>query len=62
MAGEKEGRATLAKNLKAAIDEAAIEAYHSTVALPFAPGKHGRVAVKNVDDREIESLKILEIT
>ena len=27
----------------------------------FAPGKHGRVAVKIVDDRGIESLKILEI-
>jgi adenine-specific DNA-methyltransferase len=31
------------------------------VSLPFAPGKNGRVAVKIVDDRGIESLKILEI-
>jgi adenine-specific DNA-methyltransferase len=31
------------------------------VSLPFAPGKHGRVAVKIVDDRGIESLKILEL-
>ena len=38
-----------------------IEAYRGTVSLPFAPGAHGRVAVKIVDDRGIESLKILEI-
>jgi adenine-specific DNA-methyltransferase len=61
MAGEKEGWAKLAKNLKAEIDEELIEAYRGTVSLPFAPGKHGRVAVKIVDDRGIESLKILEI-
>jgi len=61
MAGEKEGWAKLAKNLKAEIDEDAIEAYRGTVSLPFAPGKHGRVAVKIVDDRGIESLKVLEI-
>ena len=59
--GRKEGWAKLAKNLKAEIDETAIEAYRGTVSLPFAPGKHGRVAVKIVDDRGIESLKILEI-
>jgi adenine-specific DNA-methyltransferase len=61
MAGEKEGWAKLAKNLKAEIDEEAIQAYYGTVSLPFAPGKNGRVAVKIVDDRGIESLKILEI-
>jgi adenine-specific DNA-methyltransferase len=62
MAGEKEGWSKLAKNLKAEIDETLIEAYRDTVSLPFAPGKHGRVAVKIVDDRGIESLKILEIS
>jgi adenine-specific DNA-methyltransferase len=31
------------------------------VSLPFKLGEHGRVAVKIVDDRGIESLKILEI-
>ena len=61
MAGEKEGWSKLAKNLKAEIDETAIEAYRGTVSLPFTAGKHGRVAVKIVDDRGIESLKILEI-
>ncbi len=61
MAGEKEGWSKLAKNLKAEIDETLIEAYRGTVSLPFVPGKHGRVAVKIVDDRGIESLKILEL-
>lgn len=61
MAGEKEGWSKLAKNLRAEIDESLIEAYRGTVSLPFAPGKHGRVAVKIVDDRGIESLKIMEI-
>jgi adenine-specific DNA-methyltransferase len=61
MSGEKEGWSKLAKNLKAEIDEALIEAYRGTVSLPFAPGKHGRVAVKIVDDRGIESLKIMEV-
>ena len=60
MAGEKEGWAKLAKNLRAEIDEEAMQAYYGTVSLPFAPGKKGRVAVKIVDDRGIESLKILD--
>jgi adenine-specific DNA-methyltransferase len=61
MAGEKEGWARLAKNLKAEIDEELIEAYRGTVSLPFAPGEHKRIAVKIVDDRGIESLKVMEI-
>jgi adenine-specific DNA-methyltransferase len=61
MAGEKEGWAKLAKNLKAEIDEELIEAYRGTVSLPFAPGEHKRIAVKIVDDRGIESLKVLEV-
>lgn len=61
MAGEKEGWAKLAKNLKAEIDENMIESYRGTVSIPFASGKNGRVAVKIVDDRGIESLKVLEI-
>ena len=58
MAGAKEGWARLAKNLKAEIDEERIEQYRGTVSLPFAAGQYRRVAVKIVDDRGIESLKI----
>ena len=61
MAGAKDGWARLAKNLKAEIDEELIEAYRGTVSLPFEAGEHGRVAVKIVDDRGIESLKIIEV-
>jgi adenine-specific DNA-methyltransferase len=61
MAGDNEGWARLAKTLKAEIDEEKIEAYRGTVSLPFEPGEHNRVAVKIVDDRGIESLKLLDI-
>ncbi len=61
MAGEKEGWARLAKNLKAEIDEELIEAYRGTVSLPFQPRDNKKIAVKIVDDRGIESLKIMEV-
>ncbi len=50
-----------AKNLKAEINEELIEAYRGTISLPFEPGDHRRVAVKIIDDRGIESLKIVEV-
>lgn len=58
MAGPKDGWARLAKNLKAEIDEEKIEAFRGTESLPFMPGK--RIAVKIIDDRGIESLKIIK--
>lgn len=61
MAGDKDGWARLAKNLKAEIDEDLIEQYRGTVSLPFVPGPHNRIAVKIIDDRGIESLKIIQI-
>jgi adenine-specific DNA-methyltransferase len=61
MAGDNEGWAKLARNLKAEIDEELIEAYRGTVSLPFEPGAHKRIAVKIVDDRGIESLKVMEL-
>ncbi len=61
MAGEKDGWARLAKNLKAEIDDVMIEAYRGTLSVPFELGKHRRVAVKIVDDRGIESLKIVHV-
>ena len=38
-----------------------IRAYWGTESLPFAPGEHRRIAVKSVDDRGIESLKVVEV-
>lgn len=61
LAGEGEGWAKLARNLKAEIDEERIEAYRGTVSLPFEAGEHKRIAVKIVDDRGIESLKVMEV-
>ncbi len=56
MAGVKEGWSRLAKNLKAQIDEEKIESFRGTVSLPFKPGKE--IAVKIIDARGVESLKI----
>ncbi len=61
MAGDDEGWAKLARNLRAEIDPDLIEAYRGTVSLPFGPGEHKRIAVKIVDNRGIESLKVLEV-
>ena len=49
----------LAKNLKAEIDADLIEAYRGTISLPFNIGDYKQIAIKIVDDRGIESLKIL---
>lgn len=61
MADEDEGWAKLAHNLKADIDAELIKAYRGTVSLPFEAGKYKHVAVKIVDDRGIESLKVVEV-
>ena len=61
LAGDRDGWYRLARNLKAEIDEELIEAYRGTVSLPFEAGDNKRVAVKIVDDRGIESLKIIEV-
>ena len=49
----------LARNLKAEIDQDLIDAYASTLSLPFALGKNSRIAVKIIDNRGIESLKVV---
>ena len=61
MAGDKDGWAKLARNLKAEIDEELIEAYRGTISLPFELGENSRIAVKIVDDRGIESMKVIEV-
>lgn len=61
MADAKDGWAKLARNLKAEIDEELIEAYRGTISLPFELGENSRIAVKIVDDRGIESMKVIEV-
>ena len=61
MSGSNDGWARLARNLKAEVDEDLIEAYRSTVSLPFEPGENQRIAVKIIDDRGIESLKVVSV-
>ena len=62
MAGDKDGWAKLAKNLEAEIDTDLIEAYRGATSLPFEAGENNRIAVKIIDDRGIESLKVVEIS
>jgi adenine-specific DNA-methyltransferase len=61
MAGKDEGWRKLKKSIRAELDEALLEQFHGTVSLPFEAGKNGKAAVKIVDDRGIESLKILPL-
>lgn len=61
MAGAKDGWNRLKKTIRAELDEDLLEQYHDTVSLPFEAGDHRRVAIKIVDDRGIESLKIMNL-
>ena len=62
MTDHKSGWTRLAKNLKAEIDQDLIEAYRGTTSLPFKIGKNSRVAVKIVDDRGVESLRVVGVS
>jgi adenine-specific DNA-methyltransferase len=59
MAGAKDGWNRLKKTIRAELDEDLLEQFHGTVSLPFEAGDQRRIAVKIVDDRGIESLKII---
>ena len=61
MAGAKDGWKRLKKNIKAELNEDLLEQFHGTLSLPFSAGENKRVAVKIVDDRGIESLKIVAL-
>lgn len=62
LGGKKGGWNKLAKTLKAELDQDAIEQYAGNVSLPFRvkPGSN-RIAVKIIDDRGIESMKVLKV-
>lgn len=61
MSGTADGWSKLTKTLKAEIDEEKIEQYRGTVSLPFNLGINKKVAVKIIDDRGIESLRIIRV-
>lgn len=61
MAGAKDGWNKLKRDIKAELDESRLDKLHGTVSLPFEPGENRRVAVKIVDDRGIESLKVIPL-
>ena len=61
MEGKNEGWDKLAKTLKAEINQDLIEKYHGVVSLPFTPKEKSSIAVKIVDDRGIECMKVISI-
>ncbi len=61
LAGKGEGWEKLKRDIRAELDETQLDAFHGTVSLPFAAGENRKVAVKIVDDRGIESLKIVNL-
>ncbi len=61
MAGAKDGWNRLKANIKAELDADLLNKFHGTLSLPFDAGEHKRIAVKIVDDRGIESLKIVTL-
>ncbi|MFD1625858.1 site-specific DNA-methyltransferase, partial [Azospirillum griseum] len=61
MADKKGGWNRLKKTIRAELDEGLLSQFHGTVSLPFAAGDNRRIAVKIVDDRGIESLKIVAL-
>lgn len=62
MAGAKDGWQKLRKDIRAELDESRLAEFHGTVSLPFAAGDHKKIAIKLVDDRGIESLKVMKLS
>ena len=61
MAGKGEGWERLKKDIRAELDESRLHAFQGTVSLPFEAGENRKIAVKIVDDRGIESLKVIPL-
>jgi adenine-specific DNA-methyltransferase len=59
--GENGGWSKLAKALQAYVDEDLISNYAGNQSLPFKTGKNKQIAVKIIDDRGIESLRVLKV-
>lgn len=61
MGGKKDGWNKLAKTLKAEIDPDLIEKYAGNESLWFTVQPNSQIAVKIIDDRGIESLKVMRV-
>jgi adenine-specific DNA-methyltransferase len=61
LSGKGEGWEKLKKNIRAELDESRLHQYQGTVSLPFESGDNRKIAVKIVDDRGIESLKVIAL-
>lgn len=61
LGGKNDGWNKLAKTLKAEINQELIEQYAGTESLPFTIDGGAMIAVKIIDDRGIESLKVLKV-
>ncbi len=61
ISGQNEGWSKLAKNLKAYLNEELMEQYSGNKSIPFSSGNNKQIAVKIIDDRGIESLKIVKV-
>ena len=59
--GENGGWSKLAKSLQAYVDEDLISSYAGNQSLPFKAGKNKQIAIKIIDDRGIESLRVLKV-
>ena len=59
--GDNSAWSALEKTLGSKIDQEMIEKYSGTVSIPFEPGSNKKVAVKIIDDRGLESLRILDV-
>ncbi|MDE2958095.1 MAG: hypothetical protein OXU68_13965 [Bacteroidota bacterium] len=58
---KKHGWDRLAKALRAKLDPDRIKAFAGTRSLAFRAGEYGQIAIKIIDTRGVESLKILDL-
>ena len=61
MEGTNEGWDKLARNLKAEINPELIEKYRGTESIPFEVKDNTSIAIKIIDDRGIESLRVINV-
>jgi adenine-specific DNA-methyltransferase len=61
MAGSKDGWNKLRRDIRAELNEDLLDKFHGTLSLPFSSGENECIAVKIVDDRGIESLKVINL-